>query len=122
MNLKRQVSSAVLIVAGFALASCATLKTAGGESVAAVKNSASVAMSKMSDLPLVRMLPGQGPKVVQVHEKELRDQPTGQELAQAHRQQRSGFWIFGGPVDFEEPKLPETGAELDGSLLPPRGP
>lgn len=79
-------------------------------------------MSKISDLPLVHLLPGQGPKVVDVREKDLKEMPTGHELAQAHTRERSGFWIFGGPVDFKEPKLPESGADLDGSLLPPRMP
>lgn len=110
------------IFACLALASCATLKSAGNSSVVAMKNSASVAMDKMSGLPLVHRLPGQGPTVVQVREKDLKEMPTGQELAKVHQKRRSGFWIFGGPVDFEEPRLPEPGSDLDGGLLPPRMP
>ncbi len=79
-------------------------------------------MDKMSGLPLVHRLPGQGPTVVEVREKDLKEMPTGQELAKVHQKRRSGFWIFGGPIDFEEPTLPEPGSELDGSLLPPRMP
>lgn len=79
-------------------------------------------MDKMTDLPLVHRLPGQGPKVVEVREQDLQEMPTGHDLAQAHEKRRSGFWIFGGPIDFVEPTLPEAGAELDGSLLPPRMP
>lgn len=111
-----------LIAASLALASCATLKTAGEKSVAAVKSSTSTAIAGMSDLPLVHLFPGQGPKVVKVRENDLKEMPTGHELAQVHARQRSGFWIFGGPVDFKEPTLPESGAGLDGSLLPPRMP
>lgn len=79
-------------------------------------------MSTISDLPLVYLLPGQGPKVVEVREKDLKEMPTGHELALSHEKRRSGFWIFGGPVDFEEPTLPEPGSAPDGSLLPPRMP
>jgi hypothetical protein len=113
---------AFLIAASFGLDSCATVRTASANSVAAVKNSTTAAISKMSDLPLVRMLPGQGPRVVTVREKDLKEMPTGHELAEAHQKVRSGFWIFGGPVDFKEPTLPAPGSEMDGSLLPPRVP
>ena len=98
------------------------MRKAGDASVAAMKTTTSAAMSKISDLPMAHLLPGQGPKVVEVREKDLMELPSGQELAKAHQRQRSGFWIFGGPVDFQEPVLPEPGAELDGSLLPPRMP
>ena len=110
------------MIACFSLASCASLRNAGDSSVAAVKGSASAAMSKMSDLPLVYRLPGQGPKVVEVREKDLQEMPSGQELAQSHLKRRTSFWVFDGPVDFQEPSLPEPGANLDGSLLPPRMP
>lgn len=117
-----------LIAANFGLVSCTTLRSAGGSSVAAVKSSSASAMAKMpslpkvSDLPLAHLLPGQRVKVVEVREKDLKDMPTGHELALAHQKGRRGFWIFGGPVDFEEPTLPEPGSEMDGSLLPPRMP
>lgn len=77
----------------------------------------------MPEMSLAGLLPGRRIKVVEVREKDLEDLPTGKELAQAYQRERqSGFWIFGGPVDFKEPTLPEPGAELDGSLLPPRMP
>jgi hypothetical protein len=122
MNCMSRATLSFLITASFALVSCATLRTAGGNSVSTIKGSASVAMSKMSDLPFVHLLPGQGPKVVEVREKDLKEMPSGLELAQTRKKRRSGFWIFGGPVDFTEPTLPEPGAEPDGSLLPPRMP
>ena len=58
---------------------------------------------------------------MKVREKDLKDLPTGRERALAYQNSRKGgFWIFGGSVDFKEPKLPEAGTEPDGSLLPPK--
>jgi hypothetical protein len=83
-------------------------------------------MPDMPDMPkfsLTGLLPNRGPQVVEVREKDLKDLPTGMELAKAHeRERKRSFWFFGGPVDFKEPTLPEPGSELDGSLLPPRMP
>jgi hypothetical protein len=80
-------------------------------------------LPKFSDTALARLMPGSGVKVVEVREKELKELPTGQERVLAYRNERkNGFWIFGGPVDFKEPTLPEPGANMDGSLLPPRMP
>ena len=118
-----RVTIAFLLVTTLALASCATLRKAGASSVTMVRNSTSAATAKLTNLSITRLLPGQGPRVVEVREQDLKELPTGTELAQAHeKERRSGFWIFGGPVDFKEPTLPEPGAELDGSLLPPRMP
>jgi len=78
---------------------------------------------KLSGLSLASLLPGSGVKVVQVRKQDLKDLPTGRERFLAFESQRKqGFWGFGGPVDFKEPMLPPPGSELDGSLLPPRGP
>jgi len=113
------------------LSSCATMRNVGKGSVAMVKNSTSATVSKISsihmpdmpDLHLASLLPGSRVKVVDVREKDLKELPTGKERALAYEnERRSGFWIFGGPVDFKEPTLPEPGSELDGSLLPPRMP
>jgi hypothetical protein len=119
----------------FSLVSCASLRSAGRNSVAAVKKSTSATVTKISsvakvpslpkmpDFHIADLMPGSRVKVVEVREKDLKELPTGQELAKAHaRERRSGFWIFGGPVDFKEPTLPEPGSELDGTLLPPRMP
>lgn len=112
----------IFLVVNFTLVSCTALRNTGRGSIAVVKNSSVAAMDKVSSL--VSLLPGQDRiKVVEVREKDLKDLPTGHELAQARKSERgSGFWIFGGPVDFKEPTLPEPGPELDGSLLPPRIP
>lgn len=110
------------------LASCGTLSKTGqamrsGGSAAAAKISSlakAPKLPKLADTPLAKIMPGRGVKVVEVREKDLRELPTGQERALAYR--RSGAWLFGGPVDFQEPSLPEPGSELDGTLLPPRMP
>lgn len=107
------------------LISCASVKEAGRNSVAAVKSTASgigslADKAKMPDLAM--MIPG-GRKVgvVEVRENELREMPTGHERALAFdRERKRSFWVFGGPVEFREPDLPDGGAPLDGSLLPPR--
>lgn len=139
-----RASHVILIAAVCPLASCATLRSAGRSSVAAVKNTTSSAVGKISsvsmpkfsmpkmpkigmpdmpDMSLARLLPNRGPQVVEVREKDLKELPTGMELAKAHeRERKRSFWFFGGPVDFKEPTLPEPGSELDGSLLPPRLP
>ncbi len=132
MNRACRLPTLLVTVAMVSLASCTAIRNAGGNSVAAVKNSTSAAASRISsfakmpdmpDLGISRLLPGQRVKVVEVREKDLRELPTGHELAQAHaRQRQSNFWIFGGPVDFVEPTLPEAGADPDGSLLPPKIP
>jgi hypothetical protein len=60
-------------------------------------------------------------KVVEVREKDLKDLPLGEDRALAYEaKKRRSFWFFDGPVDFKEPELPTAGAELDGSLLPPK--
>lgn len=132
-----RATTCLAIAAIFPLSSCATLRNAGRGSVALVKKSTSATVSKiasvkmpkmpsmpkMPDLHLANLLPGNRVKVVEVREKDLKELPMGSELAKTHaRERKSGFWIFGGPVDFQEPTLPEPGAELDGSLLPPRMP
>lgn len=119
------------------LSSCATMRNVGKGSVAMVKNTTSATastissihmpkMPKLPDMPdmhLANLLPGNRIKVVDVREEDLKEMPTGKERALAYENERKGgFWIFGGPVDFKEPTLPEPGEELDGTLLPPRMP
>jgi len=63
-------------------------------------------------------------KVVSVRASDLKDMPLGHDRAMAFQQtqtHRGGFFgLFSGPVDFKEPKLPNAGAALDGTLLPPK--
>lgn len=77
-------------------------------------------VSSVTEDSLASILPARV-KVVEVREKELKKLPTGQERALAFEKSRKrGFWGFGGPVDFQEPSLPQVGSEMDGSLLPPK--
>ncbi|MEI6675672.1 MAG: hypothetical protein WCO57_10880 [Verrucomicrobiota bacterium] len=51
----------------------------------------------------------------------MKELPLGHERALAFdRERKFGFWSCGGPVDFKQPDLPQPGAEMDGSLLPPK--
>ena len=111
--------TACLIAAGSFLVSCAAVKNATSATTAKISSMAK--MPDLSDTPIASILPGQRVKVVEVREKDLKELPTGKEKAIAYRR-GGGFWIFGGPVDFKEPTLPEPGSEMDGSLLPPRMP
>lgn len=126
MKSLQSITPLLLAITGLALNSCASVKKVSSSSVAAVRNTTSATAAKLSqidmpDVSLASILPGPKVPVVEVREEELKELPTGHERALAYEKQRhSGFWIFGGPVDFEEPDLPEPGAELDGSLLPPR--
>jgi hypothetical protein len=110
-----------LIMTAAALASCAAVKNVTSATTAKISSSFSK-LPDLADMPIARILPSQRVKVVEVREKDLKELPTGKEKAVAFRSGRSGFWIFGGPIDFKEPTLPEPGSDLDGSLLPPRIP
>jgi len=89
-----------------------------------VRTTAAATTAKVSELAknsVDKMMPGPKVQVVEVREKDLKDMPLGDERALAYtNQKKRSFWSFGGPVDFEEPNLPQTGGELDGSLLPPK--
>ncbi len=136
MNLSSGRWTILVFPACFALVCCGTVRNVGRGSVDLVKRSASAtvatvssikmpSMPKMPDMPdvsLAGLLPNRGPKVAEVREKDLKEMKTGKELAMAHERESRGFWLFGGPVDFKEPTLPEAGSELDGGLLPPRMP
>jgi hypothetical protein len=77
----------------------------------------------ITETPLARLMPAGGLKVVQARQEDLMEMQSGMDRAIAHRKQkRNLFSFFNGPVDFQEPPLPEPGSELDGSLLPPRMP
>ena len=91
-------------------------------SVAHVKNSGISAAAKVSRFSFSDLFPAQV-KVVAVRKKDLKDLPLGHELALACQKERDlAFWPSSGTVDFVQSELPEPGAELDGSLLPPKSP
>jgi hypothetical protein len=112
----------VLALGCLVSASCSTLRNAGSQSAAAIKNTTTAAISKVPNTALTSWLPGQHPKVVEVKERSLKPMPTGHELAMAHKRRGLFAWITGGPIDFEEPTLPAPGEMSDGNLLPPRMP
>ena len=61
----------------------------------------------------------QPPRIVEVRKRELKSQPSGHELAKSH-ERKSRYQITGGPIHFQEPMLPDSATQMDGSLLPPR--
>ena len=109
------------LAATLGLVSCATVGKVGSGSLALVQKT-SAKVSSFTEMAVNKIHPP-GVKVVEVREKDLKKLPTGQERALAFENTRKqGFWFFNGPVDFKEPTLPLPGGELDGSLLPPKGP
>jgi hypothetical protein len=137
MNFHFRATTLLLIAVCGGLAACAANRDAEGSPPAAAveeppagekgrfsgffKMPEMPKMPKFADMDLPDFIPGRGVKVVDVREKDLRELPSGQERALAYKKERRrGFWIFGGPVDFKEPNLPEPGTGMDGSLLPPR--
>lgn len=113
------------IVTAFCLMSCATVSKVGKGSLAFVQKTTTATTSKVSQLSTMAIdkIRPPGVHVVEVREADLEILPTGQEQALAYESTRKrGFWFFGGPVDFEEPSLPVAGGQMDGSLLPPKGP
>lgn len=104
------------VLAAFSFVSCAQvnqLKTAtvGGFSK----------VSEVSKASVAKLMPARIP-VVEVREKDLKPLPTGEQQALAfEKSRRNRFWnIFSGPVDFEEPTLPDNAGAMDGELLPPK--
>jgi hypothetical protein len=121
MNAKSTAKTVLLVAAGHTLVSCAAVKETTANTTAKLASYAK--MPDLTNTPIARLMPAGGLKVVEAREKDLKDLPSGHERALAYRNERKrGFWIFGGPVDFEEPVLPESGTEMDGSLLPPKMP
>ena len=109
------------LTATLGLVSCATVGKVGNGSIALMKKT-TANVSKLTEMAVDKIHPP-GVKVVEVREKDLKKLPTGHERALAYENTRSrGFWFFNGPVDFKEPTLPLPGGEMDGSLLPPKGP
>jgi hypothetical protein len=111
MNRLTQLSA---IAGVFGLVSCAAVCKIGEQTGSKISQLSALAANEISP---------PGVKIVEVREKDLKKQPSGRELALAYENTRkSGSWLFGGPVDFKEPTLPEPGAEMDGGLLPPKTP
>jgi hypothetical protein len=124
MKTRLKASKLFMLAASIPLVSCTAVKNTTSSAADRFSTLAKLPdMPALVDTPIARLLPAGGLKVVEVREKDLKDMPSGHERAVAFRKERSrGFWIFGGPVDFKEPSLPDVGSEMDGSLLPPRMP
>jgi hypothetical protein len=104
----------LVVASPLALSSCG--------SVGYVKRSSAAATAKVARFSFSDLIPAQV-KVVEVRKKDLKDLPLGHERVLAYQKERGfGFWPIGGPVEFVQPELPEPGAEMDGSLLPPKSP
>ena len=123
MKIMFKPAGSALVAATLALTSCGAVKN----SVAAVERTSKATGAKMS--ALADRINPPDVKIVEVHEKDLKKLPTGEERVLAFEQSRKRhFWsgfssAFSGPVDFVEPNLPADGElELDDSLLPPKAP
>lgn len=135
MSLIRLFPRAAVLLFATGLIACGPIKKVGSGTAAVFKKSTSSVASgiaaipkpSMPDFSLADLMPGPKIKVVQPREKDLKDLPTGSELANTHRKQGfkqgfSDFWSFSDKLYFEEPNFPEPGADMDSSLLPPKMP
>lgn len=135
MPVKRLLYFPVLLFVTIGLISCGPMRKVGSGTASVFKKStasvatgiAAIPKPPMPDFSLADLMPGPKIKVVEVREKDLKEMPTGTELAKAHRSQGRGqgfmdLWPFSGKLYFEEPDFPAPGAEMDGSLLPPKLP
>ena len=104
------------VFAAFAFASCAQINQIKTATVGGFPK-----VTEASKTSMAKLMPERIP-VVEVREKDLKPLPTGQEQAVAfEKSRRNRFWnIFSGPVEFEEPQLPNDIGALDGELLPPK--
>ena len=115
-----------LMFVSLALIGCAEGPHTGSKATAMAGNAAtgpekSSIFSKFQGFSLANLFPVTGVKIVKVRKKDLQELPSGRERALAYQNShKSDFWIFGGSVDFKEPKLPEQENEPEGSLLPPK--
>lgn len=96
------------------LGSCGTLKSWQDTTVAAIGKFPKVSPPAESADQV---------KVVKARPQDLQDRPLGHQQAITYEAQRKlGLWRAGGEANFKPPDLPEPGAEMDGSLLPPKLP
>jgi hypothetical protein len=124
MKSPSQVIIFPVIAAHLGLAACSSVREMGQNSVNFVTTTASATTKKVGNLSELALNTVNPPrvKVVEVRQKDLKKQLTGQDrvLAFENTRKRSFFSFLSGPVDFKEPNLPKPGGEIDGSLLPPR--
>ena len=110
-TLSCRTSSKWLVFSGLALISCSCSSL----------NQTLTAKSGEAWRGMQRLLPGGNRvPVIEVREKDLKELPSGSDLAKLQERRRYGsFWMFGGPADFREPELPPPGTMIEDGLLPP---
>jgi hypothetical protein len=102
------------------VSSCAP--SAGIKRLQSQSTQALTRLSNLASSSVDSLLPSRV-KVVEVREKDLKELPTGKERALAYQNERKrGFWFFNSLTNFQEPTLPEMGADTSYGLLPPREP
>lgn len=104
-----------------ALSSCGTMTAIKDGTVAGVRKTGEgigSGFNKVTDLATSPFKPGV--PVVEAREDDWEKVPTGHERALAYqeKQRQRRFWLFGPPVDFEEPELPDGVGSTDAGLLP----
>ncbi|MCX6879695.1 MAG: hypothetical protein NTW21_38715 [Verrucomicrobia bacterium] len=88
----------------------------------AVRDSTADASRRLAAISIPGLFP-ERVKIAVVRQQDLQALPLGREQALAYEKRRqAGLWARCEPVDFQPPALPEPGAEMDGSLLPPLNP
>ncbi len=105
------------------LSSCSTVKTAATKVKTAATKVGEGGRELSEDFqgPKIAGLFKRRPYVAEVRQKDLKDMPLGEERALAYQNSHRSFWdIFRGPVNFDEPELPDDASLIDGSLLPPK--
>lgn len=123
---QRRIAQLFLTVAlTLGMVACASRETQTISEPVKRKSAITSTLKKMSVMKLPQLKiprPFWQPKVkiVEPRAKDLKDLPSGSELAMAYRKKQNGmFWIVGGPIDFKEPDLPAPGLDLEDGLLPP---
>jgi hypothetical protein len=93
-----------------ALSSCGTMT--------AIKEGTVAGVDKVTDLATAPFKPGV--PVVEARPDDWKELKSGEQMALAYqeKQRQRRFWLFGPPVDFEEPELPDDAGSTEISLLP----
>lgn len=110
-----KIASGFVAVASLGCISCGTMKSMTSATVEGLGKGFD-RVAGIATSPFEPRVP-----VVEAREESLRELPLGHEQALAYQKtqkQHRNFWIFGPPVDFQEPELPDEGGLVDGGLLP----
>ncbi|MEP4079587.1 hypothetical protein [Haloferula sp.] len=126
LHFANRLKCAALLASSIFFASCGSMETIKtstasgvgkvGEGFGKVGSGIGNGFGKVADATMSPFRPGV--PVVEAREDSLKELPSGEDQALAY-QQNNGFWGFLGPINFNEPALPEDGGSIDGGLLPP---